>query len=223
MDCSGKTRRPRCQLNMFIAREGYPFAAAAILIATVIQLTAGTIWAFPLWVGALFILQFFRDPIRVIPTDENLVVSPADGKVVAVERINHPHNGMEATRIAIFLDIFSVHATRIPISGKILKQSYVPGKFFNAAVDKSSTENERNILVIGTKDSQEVTCVQIAGLIARRILCYVEENEEVTVGQRYGFIRFGSRVELYLPLEYKVYVNIGDTIKGGSDVVASTV
>ena len=209
-------------MTMNLAREGYPFAGIAILIAATIQIFAGTAWAFPFWIAFVFILQFFRDPIRVAPSDDQAIVSPADGKVVAVDRIKDPYGESEVTRIAIFMNIFSVHANRIPISGKILNRAYVPGKFFNAAVDKSSLENERNVLVIRTRDNQKVTCIQIAGLIARRILCYVDENDEVTAGQRYGFIRFGSRVELHLPVKYKVTVNIGDKIKGGSDVIGST-
>ncbi len=207
---------------MLLAREGYPFAGIAIAIAAAIQLFAGTAWAFPFWIASLFIVQFFRDPIRVVPSGDHVIVSPADGKVVAVERIKNPFGDSEVTRIAIFLNIFSVHANRIPISGKILKRSYISGKFFNAAFDKSSSENERNVLVIRTRDNQEVTCIQIAGVIARRILCYVDENDYVTTGQRYGFIRFGSRVELHLPAKYEVTVSIGDRIKGGCDVIGST-
>ncbi len=208
---------------MTIAREGYFFAAIGLIVAVAVQFVFGTSWALLFWLILAFILQFFRDPVRKIPSDTNAILSPADGKVVAVERIKHPENETEVTRVAIFLNVFSVHANRIPISGKIKKRSYIPGKFLNAAVDKSSTDNERNSLTIVTKDGQEVICTQIAGLIARRILCYVDENDEVTGGQRYGFIRFGSRVELYLPTEFKVFVNIGDKIKGGCDVVGSVV
>jgi len=206
---------------MRLAREGYPFAAAGFLFALAVQIFGGTLWAFPFWLFFLFVLQFFRDPARAIPNSSAVVVSPADGKVVAVERMVAPGSDLEVTRIAIFLNVFSVHANRIPIAGTIVERSYIAGKFLNAAVDKSSSENERNMIVIRAHDGKQVTCIQIAGLIARRILCYVDINDPVSLGQRYGFIRFGSRVELYLPLTYKVRVNIGDKIKGGSDVVAS--
>ena len=207
---------------MRLAREGYPFAVGAILAALVVYLTAGGLWSIPLWLFAAFVLQFFREPQRIIPTQDNVVVSPADGKVVAVSEAEDPISGNAALRIAIFLNVFSVHSNRIPIAGSITKKEYHHGKFLNAALDKSSTENERNAIVIQTSNSHEVTCIQIAGLIARRILCYVEPGDTVERGQKYGFIRFGSRVELFLPREYRVAVSIGDTVKGGSDVIATT-
>ena len=185
---------------MHLAREGRSFTVAGILIAIIVQIFAGGFWAIPFWILALFILQF----------------------VVAVGKSKDPVSGTEATRIAIFLNVFSVHATRIPVAGDILKQEYRSGKFLNAAVDKSSEENERNLLVIRTSDSREVTCIQIAGLLARRILCYVMEGESVELGQRYGFIRFGSRVELFVPADYKIFVSVGDKVKGGSDIIGLT-
>ncbi len=222
MDIGRKACRPRYQLAMHLAREGRSFTVAGILIAIIVQIFAGGFWAIPFWILALFILQFFRDPVRQIPSANNIIVSPADGKVVAVGKSKDPVSGTDATRIAIFLNVFSVHATRIPVAGNILKQEYRSGKFLNAAVDKSSEENERNLLVIRTSDSREVTCIQIAGLIARRILCYVMEGESVELGQRYGFIRFGSRVELFVPADYKISVSVGDKVKGGSDIIGLT-
>ena len=207
---------------MRLAREGYPFAAGAILAALVVYLTAGALWSIPLWLFAAFVLQFFREPQRIIPTQDNVVVSPADGKVVAVSETEDPISGNAALRIAIFLNVFSVHSNRIPIAGSIAKKEYHHGKFLNAALDKSSTENERNAIVIRTSNSHEITCIQIAGLIARRILCYVEPGDTVERGQKYGFIRFGSRVELFVPREYRVAVSIGDSVKGGCDVIATT-
>ena len=171
------------------------------------------------WLLAIFMLQFFRDPDRSVPEKHGAIVSPADGKVVAVRQMPDPISGKESTNIAIFLNVFSVHSTRIPVSGKVLQRIYKQGKFLNAAVDKSSDENERNSIVIQTDDAKDITCIQIAGLIARRILCYVTEGDDVTRGQRYGFIRFGSRVELFLPQEFKVTVNVGDKVKGGADII----
>ena len=206
---------------MRLAREGYPFAAAAVLAALAVYFFAGGYWSIPFWLIAVFVLQFFREPKRDVPADDNLVVSPADGKVVAIGEAVDPISGSPATRIAIFLNVFSVHSNRIPVAGTIIKKEYRAGKFLNAAVDKSAEENERNSIVIRNSDSHEITCIQIAGLIARRILCYVDTGDQVEKGQKYGFIRFGSRVELFLPPEYRVKVSIGDSIRGGADVIGS--
>lgn len=206
---------------MRLAREGYLFVATFLFVALIAYFTFGGVWSIPFWLLVLFVLQFFREPVRQIPTDPHLVVSPADGKIVAVGEGIDPVSGKSATRIAIFLNVFSVHSNRIPAAGVVAAKEYRQGKFFNAAVDKSSEENERNTIVVRTPESRDVTCVQIAGLIARRILCYVEIGDNVAVGQKYGFIRFGSRVELFLPTEYNISVSVGDYVKGGSDVVAS--
>ncbi len=206
---------------MRLDREGYPFTAVAVIAALAVYFFAGGYWSIPFWLFAVFVLQFFRDPTRDVPADDNLVVSPADGKVVAVGEAIDPISGNSATRIAIFLNVFSVHSNRIPVAGTIIKKEYRTGKFLNAAVDKSAEENERNSIVICGSDSHEITCIQIAGLIARRILCYVDTGDQVQKGQKYGFIRFGSRVELFLPPEYQVNVSIGDSVRGGADVIGS--
>lgn len=206
---------------MRLAREGYPFAATAVVVALAVNFFAGGYWSIPFWLIAVFVLQFFREPTRNVPADDNLVVSPADGKVVAISEAINPISGNSATRIAIFLNVFSVHSNRIPIAGTIIKKEYRAGKFLNAAVDKSAEENERNSIVIRDSHSHEITCIQIAGLIARRILCYVDTGDQVQKGQKYGFIRFGSRVELFLPPEYQVNVSIGDSVRGGADVIGS--
>ncbi len=205
---------------MPIAREGYPFIGGGILFALAVHWVFGTAWAIPAWAAALFVVQFFRDPIRTVPMAGDVVVSPADGRIVAAKSSVDPVTGGQAQQIAIFLNVFSVHANRIPVAGSISRRKYCAGKFFNASLDKASQDNERNIVCISTADSKNVTCIQIAGLIARRILCYVDVGDEVHAGQRYGFIRFGSRVELFLPESYHLQVNVGDKVKGGRDVVA---
>ncbi|GBL46030.1 phosphatidylserine decarboxylase [Sulfuriferula multivorans] len=203
-----------------IAREGWPFLAAAVLISIVVSVFAGWLWALPLWVITLFILQFFRDPPRLIPQGENLVLCPADGRVIKVERVTDPYLKREAQMVSVFMNVFNVHSNRSPVDGTIKKVWYFPGSFVNASLEKASVANERNALWIKTKSGQDVTCVQIAGLVARRILCYVKAKDKLTRGQRYGFIRFGSRVDVYLPLTARIKVSLGDKVSASSDVLA---
>ncbi|MEO6148326.1 MAG: phosphatidylserine decarboxylase [Sulfuriferula sp.] len=203
-----------------IAREGWPFLAAAALISIVVSVFAGWLWALPLWIITLFILQFFRDPPRVIPQGDNLVLCPADGRVVKVERVTDPYLKREALMVSVFMNVFNVHSNRSPVDGTIKKVWYFSGSFLNAALEKASVANERNALWIKTRSGQDVTCVQIAGLVARRILCYVKAKDKLTRGQRYGFIRFGSRVDVYLPLTARVKVSLGDKVSASSDVLA---
>ena len=169
-------------------------------------------------------LYFFRDPQRVTPTREGLVVSPADGLIVAIAKVNPPSElGLKDgkwQRISIFLNVFDVHINRIPMDGRIKKSVYYPGKFFNASLDKASEFNERQSLVLEVKKGQEIAFVQIAGLIARRIRCDVQENQQVQAGERYGLIRFGSRVDLYLPEETPVHVVEGQRVIGGESILA---
>lgn len=203
-----------------IAREGWPFLAVAVLISIVVSVFAGWLWALPLWVITLFILQFFRDPPRLIPQGENLVLCPADGRVIKVERVTDPYLKREAQMVSVFMNVFNVHSNRSPVDGTIKKVWYFPGSFVNASLEKASVANERNALWIKTKSGQDVTCVQIAGLVARRILCYVKAKDKLTRGQRYGFIRFGSRVDVYLPLTARIKVTLGDKVSASSDVLA---
>lgn len=203
-----------------IAREGWPFLALATLVSVLVTVFAGWLWALPLWVISLFILQFFRDPARAIPGGENLVLSPADGRVVRVERVTDPYLKREALVVSVFMNVFNAHSNRSPVDGTIKKVWYYPGSFVNAALEKASLANERNALWIKTRSGQDVTCVQVAGLVARRILCYVKAKDKLTRGQRYGFIRFGSRLDVYLPLSARVKVSLGDKVKATCDVLA---
>lgn len=203
-----------------IAREGWPFLAVATLLSVLVTVFAGWLWALPLWVITLFILQFFRDPPRSIPSGENIVVSPADGRVVRVERVTDPYLKRDALVVSVFMNVFNAHSNRSPVDGTIKKIWYYPGSFVNAALEKSSLENERNALWIKTRSGQDVTCVQVAGLVARRILCYVKAKDKLTKGQRYGFIRFGSRLDVYMPVSARVKVALGDKIKASRDVLA---
>ena len=202
-----------------IAREGWPFLAGSVAIAFLVTLwSAG--WSVPFWIIALFVLQFFRDPPRSGSTEPNAVLAPADGRIVVVEHTQDRYGQREALKISVFMNVFNVHSNRSPVDGEVLSVEYFPGKFFNAALDKASVENERNALHLRNDKGQDVTCVQVAGLIARRILCYVDKGVQLTRGQRYGFIRFGSRVDLYLPPDSRVCVVIGEKVKATSSVLA---
>ena len=202
-----------------IAREGWPFLAMAVLVALAATVLWGA-WSWPLWLIALFILQFFRDPPRDIPQQAGVVLSPADGRIVKVERTQDEYLKREAIKISVFMNVFNVHSNRSPVDGAVQQIWYNPGKFVNADLDKASTENERNALWLKTPGGQDVTCVQVAGLIARRILCYVQAGDVLARGQRYGFIRFGSRVDVYLPLTATVKVVIGDKVSASSTILA---
>lgn len=203
-----------------IAREGWPILGGALLISIVIHIFLGIVWAWPFWLFAVFTVQFFRDPARTIPQQSGVILSPADGRVVAVQRAHDPYVGREALKISIFMNVFNVHSNRIPIDGRVVRLSYFPGKFFNADLDKASMQNERNAMELLTSTGETVTVVQIAGLLARRILCYAKEGQAVQRGQRYGFIRFGSRVDLYLPLNAEPLVSIGEKIYATQSIVA---
>ena len=202
-----------------IAREGWPFVAAAVALALVAAWFLGW-WSVPLWLIALFILQFFRDPPREVPDDPRAVVSPADGLIVAVGRTRDPWLERDAVKISVFMNVFNVHSNRAPVDGAVKKRWYHAGSFLNASLDKASTDNERNALWFRVRSGQDVTCVQIAGLIARRILCYVDEGAELVRGERYGFIRFGSRVDVYLPVDAEVRAALGDTVYAAESVIA---
>lgn len=202
-----------------IAHEGWPFLLFAVTIAALATYLLGA-WSIPFWIIALVVLQFFRDPVRAIPAKQNAVLSPADGRVVVVEKARDLYADREALKISVFMNMFNVHSNRAPVDGKIEKVQYFPGKFLNVDLDKASRENERNALTIRAANGQTVTCVQVAGLIARRILCYVKEADVLARGQRYGFIRFGSRVDVYLPLSAKPKVIVGDKVFATETILA---
>ena len=203
-----------------IAREGWPFLGAAVAAALLIWIFAGGWWSVPVWLAALFVLQFFRDPAREVPDDPRAVVAPADGRVVAVEKARDPWLERDALKVSVFMNVFNVHSNRAPVDGAVRQVWYHAGSFVNAALDKASVENERNALWLRTADGTDVTCVQIAGLVARRILCYVGAGAELQRGQRFGFIRFGSRVDVYLPLDAQAVAAIGDKVYAAETVLA---
>ena len=194
--------------------------ALAVGAAAITHYYLGWLWASPLWVVSLFVLQFFRDPPRAVPASPTAILAPADGRVIVLDEVEDPYLKRPSKRISIFMNVFNVHSNKSPIEGKIMERWYNRGKFFNAALDKASRNNERNALWIRTDAGQDVVVVQVAGLIARRILCYVQSGERITQGQRYGFIRFGSRLDVYLPTTAQFQVSLGDKVHATTDVIA---
>lgn len=202
-----------------IAREGWLFIALSFAITGIVTYQWG-MWSLPLWLVSLFVLQFFRDPARTVPGSASSVLSPADGRIVVVEKTQDIYGKREALKISVFMNVFNVHSNRSPVDGQVESVHYFPGKFVNADLDKASLENERNALIITATNGQMVTCVQVAGLIARRILCYVKSGDTLERGQRFGFIRFGSRVDVYLPLSATPKVTVGDKVHATETVLA---
>jgi len=194
-----------------IAKEGWPYLALLGAVTLLVHYLGGIAWSWPLWIIFIFVLQFFRDPQRIPALGRDLVLSPADGRIVVVEKANDPYAGREALKISVFMNVFNVHSNRSAVNGLVKEIQYFPGKFVNADLDKASTENERNAVVIDA-NGQLVTLVQVAGLIARRILCYIHVGDRLKAGERYGFIRFGSRVDVYLPLTAEPLVGVGDKV-----------
>ena len=207
-----------------INTAGYPFIILFALFALILSLISDFLG----WIGfilTLWCVYFFRDPERVIPEKKNIIISPADGKILFAGISKTPENlsdnkQIDLNKVSIFMNIFNVHVNRIPISGKVIWLKYVPGTFLNASLDKSSENNERMIVKIEVSKGIFIYVVQIAGLIARRIKCDLTENESVTMGQRYGLIRFGSRVDVYFPKDFNILVNKGQTSISGETILA---
>jgi phosphatidylserine decarboxylase len=213
-------RRLPEQRGLPVAREGYPFILGSALAAAIL----GILGLYALAVLSLgvtfFVCFFFRDPERVIPEADGVVVSPADGKVLKVGMVNDPEAGADQMlKISIFMSIFSVHVNRIPDTGRVTDIVYHPGKFFSANLDKASRNNERNALTLEIVGGREVIVVQVAGLIARRIICKVREGDRLNRGERFGMICFGSRLDVYLPSGTTPTVSEGDKVHAGSSIL----
>ena len=205
-----------------IHNEGWVYLVITLIIA-IIFIPFFIILSFIFFFLSFFIYYFFRDPIRSIPAEE-LIVSPADGIVTFIGEVDAPdiiNSDSKYIKISIFLSIFNVHVNRIPCNGTIKKVNYINGKFFNASFDKSSDQNERNEIILKNSDNEELLIVQIAGLIARRIVCNIKENQDVYQGHRFGIIKFGSRVDLFIPNKYKPLVAEGQTVIGGESILAN--
>ncbi|WP_462324227.1 phosphatidylserine decarboxylase family protein [Desulfoplanes sp.] len=204
-----------------LSLEGLPFIGLTALLTLVFALLEWAIPALLAFVLLFFVMNFFRDPERVPPQEKGVAVSPADGKVVKIETMRDPFTGKERTTICVFMNVFNVHVNRAPVDGTVDEIRYYPGKFFNASFDKASTDNERNAVRIMDEDGKSWTVVQIAGLIARRIICWTESGDSIARGERFGLIKFGSRLDLYLPGSYEPTIRIGDTVFAGQTVLAS--
>jgi phosphatidylserine decarboxylase len=203
-----------------LAREGWPFIGAALAAAVVAWAVAGFAWSVPLWLVAVFVIQFFRDPPRAVPAQPHAVLSPADGRIVKVEKVRDPMTERDTLLISVFMNVFNVHSNRAPVDGTVERIQYSAGKFVNADLDKASSENERNAMVMQLASGERIAVVQVAGLIARRILCYAKVGQRLARGERYGFIRFGSRVDVYLPLTARPRVAVGDVVHATTTILA---
>jgi phosphatidylserine decarboxylase len=202
-----------------IAREGWGHLALAVAVAAVVTGYFGW-WSLPFWVAAIFVLQFFRDPPREVPEGAGLVLCPADGRVLMVGPARDPYLERDAVKVSVFMNVFNVHSNRSPVDARVEAVTYSAGLFVNASFDKASSHNERNALHLRTDAGEDVTCVQIAGLIARRILCYAKVGDRLARGERYGFIRFGSRVDVYLPPDVNPRAAVGDKVYATRSILA---
>ncbi len=204
-----------------VAWEGIPFILIGIGFTSILLIINWESLAIPLAVLTLLTIYFFRDPERTHVTNEKAVLTPADGKIISIDKLNNGDNHFQdrAIKISIFMSIFNAHINRIPLSGKIAQLSYHQGKFFSANRDKASLYNEHNIVTLETYNRKKIVFVQIAGLIARRISCWVNKGDYVETGQRFGLIRFGSRLEVYLPHDSTLMVEKGGKVKAGQTVI----
>jgi phosphatidylserine decarboxylase len=203
-----------------IAKEGLPFLILAVLLTAFLGSMGWKVWMFTGILFSLFIAYFFRNPRRKISHLPNIILSPADGKVVHVGECEESRFLKEKTlKVSIFMSLFDVHLNRAPVSGKVLERSYLPGRFLVASAEKSSLLNEQNAVLLETEDRFKILLVQIAGFVARRIVCYAKAGDRLRKGEIFGLIRFGSRVDLYLPLEVKPLVRMGQRVKGGESII----
>ena len=205
--------------SMNVSLEGIPFiilSAFATLLCAMLDLCFLTLIFFAL---TAFIGHFFRDPEVVEPLDESAIVAPADGKVVKITKEIDPITGESLQMVAIFMNVFNVHVNRMPVAGKVTGIHYIPGKKMNIAFDKASKDNERNLIEVETASGDRFLIIQIAGLLARRIVCWAEKSDTLKRSERFGLIKFGSRVDLYFPDTYKVNVKVGDKVTAGQSVL----
>lgn len=206
---------------LYIARDGFPFIIFGFLVTFSLTYLDFLYGASVTGIVTLFVIYFFRDPNRENTPGEKGVLAPADGKILGIRRLGDGNNPLNepAVKVSIFMSVFNVHVNRIPVSGRISEILYHAGRFFSANLDKASEQNENNRIAIQTDDGQKIVFVQIAGLIARRIVCWIRESDYVIAGQRCGLIRFGSRVDVYLPGGSRIVVEKGCKVKAGETIM----
>ena len=203
-----------------VARAGYPMIFSAVVLTVMFAWFGFVFLTMMALFVAVFMCYFFRDPNRIIPNHAGAVMAPADGKIIKAEKVDHgPFINEACVRISIFMSVFNVHVNRIPYAGNILKLEHRPGKFFSAYLDKASRQNEQNSIFLETDNGTKISFVQVAGLIARRILCKIQVGDAVDRGQRFGMICFGSRVDIYLPVDTDLQVSVGNRVKAGISIL----
>ncbi len=208
--------------STIFAVEGRPFYGTLIVVTIIVAIIQCAWWT--LFVGSLlaFVMYFFRNPERTVPQDEGAVISPADGRIVQKRHVTEDkYIGGEAIKVSVFMNVFNVHVNRSQYKGKVIDVDYIPGKFFNASLDKASEFNERNAVLMQTEEGKKLLFVQIAGLAAKRIVCYVKPGDSLERGERFGLIRFGSRVDVYFPTDADINVQIGDKVVAGETILGS--
>jgi phosphatidylserine decarboxylase len=203
-----------------IAKEGLPFLIPVILLTVILGIMGWKVWMSLGILFSLFVAYFFRYPRREIPNLQNIILSPADGRIIHVGECEEGRFLKEKVlKVSIFMSLFDVHLNRVPISGKVLERNYLPGRFFVASVEKSSLLNEQNAVILETEDRMKILLIQIAGFVARRIVCYAKTGDTLRKGEIFGLIRFGSRVDLYLPPAVKPIIRVGQHVKGGESII----
>jgi phosphatidylserine decarboxylase len=216
-----KIQKTRIENKLPVAKEGLPFIVPAIIVTVLLFHWEVYSVAILLGLMTLFTVYFFRDPERVSHAEEDAVLSPADGTIIDIRHIEGGNKslGGPALKISIFMSVFNVHVNRIPVKGRISGIAYNPGRFFSANLDKASEQNENNCVTLDAWNGQRIVFVQIAGLIARRIACWIKAGDQVNAGQRFGLIRFGSRVDIYLPPGTRTDIRIKERVTAGKTVI----
>ena len=217
------SRRQRAQIEnrLPVARDGLIFILSGLIVSIILYYAGFVLAAIMMAIVTLFIIYFFRDPERTYDATENAVLSPADGTILAVQKLGDGDSplGQNTTKISIFMSIFDVHVNRIPSRGRISEIVYNNGRFFSANLDKASEYNENNRITLETDKGHRIIFIQIAGLIARRIVCWINEMDYVKAGQRFGLIRFGSRLDIYIPPESRISIKVRDRVKAGETII----
>lgn len=218
---SSRIVKTRIENRLPVAREGLPFILAGLVVTLILFYFGFQVIGTLAGIFTLFTIYFFRDPERGKEVQTKALLTPADGTILSVKPLEDDKNllGEPAIKVSIFMSVFNVHVNRVPISGRISQIVYNPGKFFSANLDKASEQNENNRVTLETSDGRKIVFVQIAGLIARRIVCWIKEKDHVKAGQRFGLIRFGSRLDIYIPADSRITIKPREKVKAGETLL----